>query len=144
LVAGLVTALLVYALLSNAAVVGALDEVFPDEGARPLSITTSDEPRASELAELRGLLALRPPATAERPSALNTASAAQKPKGGKKSTPTSSDDGVLPPLPPPPAPPPILPEVRIPAVEVPPLPEIEVPRLEVPQLSSVLEPAELS
>jgi hypothetical protein len=123
LVAGLVTALLVYALLSSAAVVGAFDEVFPNEGARPLSISAANEPRASELAELRGLLALRPPATAERPSSLKTAPATQKPKDGKKSSPSEPDDGVLPPLPAPPAPPPIFPEVpQIPAVEAPSFP----------------------
>jgi len=51
LVAGLVTALLVYALLSNAAVVGAFEDVFPRDGARALSTSAADAPRASELAE---------------------------------------------------------------------------------------------
>ena len=128
LVAGLVTALLVYALLSNAEVVGAFDDVFPNEGARPLSITAANEPGPSEFAELRGLLALRPPATVERPSSLNTAPATEKPKDGNRSTPSEPDDGVLPPLPPPPAPPPILHEVpQIPAV--PPLPAVGVREL---------------
>jgi hypothetical protein len=139
-VAGLVTALLVYALLSNTAVVGALDEVFPNEGVRPLRITAADEPRASEFAELRGLLALRPPAPVERGSTPSNAPATQKPKSGKKSNLSGPDDGVLPPLPPPPAPPPVIPEIppEIPAVEVPPLPELGVPELlrlpELPEL----------
>jgi hypothetical protein len=105
LVAGLVTALLVYALLSNAAVVGAFEDVFPRDGARALSTSAADAPRASELAELRGLLALRPPATIERGPTLGNAPATQKLKSGNK----------------PPAPPPIIPEIppEIPAVEVP-------------------------
>ena len=135
--AGLVTALLVYALLSSAAVVGALDEVFPSDDGRPLRITaTFDEPTPRELAELHTLLARTPAAAGERsaPTFLTTTTT-EKPAGPG---PGETDDGVVPPLPPPPAPPPLIPEIELPTVEVPSLPELEAPRLpplpELPKL----------
>jgi hypothetical protein len=133
LVAGLVTALLVYALLSSADIVGALEEVYPGEGADSIRIdATVEEPGAREL-ELRALLAATPGATIERP-APSAPSSSGKPKAPSGSNP-GPDDGVTPPPPPPPIIPEIpLPGVEVPGVEVPPLPELEAPRLEVPEL----------
>ena len=130
LVGGLVTALLVYALLSSAAVVGAFEEAFPGEDVAAVHVTASvDEPGARELADLRFLLALTPSATVEPSTEPTSPGKANKPKDSKS---PGSDDGVLPPLPPPPPPPPLIPEIRpreIPGVEVPSLPRVEVPEL---------------
>jgi hypothetical protein len=130
LVGGLVTALLVYALLSSAAVVGAFEEAFPDEDVVTVRVTASvDEPGARELADLRSLLALTPSA-ATQPSTEPTSSG--KPNKPKDSKSPGTDDGVLPPLPPPPAPPPLIPEIQlpeIPGVEVPSRPKVDVPEL---------------
>lgn len=138
--AGLVTALLVYALLSSAAVVGALEEGLAGEHEGSIRvIATFDPPTARELAELRTLLD-GPAATSERPSAGGSSIEAQKPKSPQNPNVPGPDDGVFPPLPSPPAPPPIVPEVppEIPAVEIPPLPTLEVSDLlrlpELPEL----------
>ena len=137
LLAGLVAALLVYALLSSAAVVGALEEVFPSDEGGPVRITaTFDEPPARELSELRTLLARTPAATRERGAPKAPGNTTKEKSAGPG--PGGPDDGVLPPLPPPPAPPPLIPEVELPPVEVPPLPEVEAPKLpplpELPKL----------
>jgi hypothetical protein len=137
LVAGLVTALLVYALLSSADVVGALEPVYPDGGGHAIRIgATIEAPRAGELAELRALLAATPGAT--RPVAPGASSSSRKPKApGSNPGPL---DGVTPPPPPPPPPPtPIAPELplpKVPGVEVPPRPKLEVTELEVPGTSA--------
>lgn len=138
--AGLVTALLVYALLSSAAVVGALEESVAGEHEGSIRvIATLDHPSARELAELRTLLA-RPAPTAERPSARGPSIETQKPKSPQSPNAPGLDGGILPPLPPPPAPPPVIPEIppELPAVEIPPLPTLEVPELrrlpELPEL----------
>jgi hypothetical protein len=130
LVAGLVTALLVYALLSSADVVGALEPVYPDGGGGAIRIgATIEAPGAGELAELRALLAATPGATIERPVAPGAPSSSGKPKApGSNPGP---DDGVTPP---PPPPPPQLPLPKVPRVEVPPLPRLEVTELEFPEL----------
>ena len=129
LVAGLVTALLVYALLSSADVVGALEEVYPGGGGDSIRIgATVEEPGARELAELRALLAATPGATIKRPVAPGAPSSSGKPKASSGSNP-GPDDGVTPP----PPPPPIIPEIPLPGVEVPPLPELEAQELEVPE-----------
>ena len=134
LVAGLVTALLVYALLSSADVVGALEEVYPGVGGDSIRIgATIEEPGAGELAELRALLAATPGATIERPVAAGAPSSS-----GKQKAPGSNpgpDDGVTPP--PPPPPPPVIPELplpEVPGVEVPPLPRLEVPERPLPDV----------
>lgn len=130
LVAGLVTALLVYALFSSADVVGALEEVYPSRAGDSIRIdATIEEPGARELPELRGLLAWTPGATIERP----VGPTAPSPSGNSKAPSDSNpgpDDGVNPP--PPPAPPPVIPEIPlpgVPGVEGPPLPELEAPEL---------------
>jgi len=129
LVAGLVTALLVYALLSSSDVIGALEEVYPGTGSDSIRISaTMEEPGARELAELRALLASTPGASIERPAS-SSPSSSLKPNAPVGSTP-GPDDGVNPP----PPPPPVIPEVRLPGVEVPPLPRLEVPELEAPEL----------
>jgi hypothetical protein len=92
LVAGLVTALLVYALLSSADVVGALEEVYPDGGGDTRFGATIEEPGAGELADLRALLAATPGATIERPVAPRASSSSGKLKA-PGSTP-GPDDGV--------------------------------------------------
>jgi hypothetical protein len=140
LVAGLVPALLVYALLSSTAVVGALEEVHPGVGHDPVWISaTMKEPGARELAELRWLVALTPGATIERPLAPNGPGSSGRPKApaGPNAGP---DDGVSP-LPPP-APRAVIPETppprELPGVEVPPLPRVEAPELRgLPKLSEL-------
>lgn len=138
--AGLVTALLVYALLASAAVVGALEEGLAGEHEGSIRVIAAfDPPSARELPELRTLLA-RPAATRERRIARGSSIESQKPKSPQSPNTPGPDGGVLPPLPPPPAPPPIIPDVppEIPAVETPPLPALEVPELprlpELPEL----------
>lgn len=139
LLAGLVAALLVYALLSSAAVVGALEGTLPGDDGGPVRITaTFDEPSHRELAELRTLLA-RTPAAARELGAPTTPTTTEKPAAPG---PGDTDDGVLPRLPPPPAPPPLIPEIQLPPVEVPPLPELEAPRL--PPLPDLPKLPELS
>lgn len=139
LVGGLVTALLVYALLSSAAVVGALEEAFPDEDAATVRVTASvDEPGARELADLRSLLALTPSATTQSPTEPTSSRKPNKPKDSKPGT----DDGVLPPLPAPPAPPPLIPEIQrpeIPGVEAPQSPRVQVPELPLESDLQLLE-----
>jgi hypothetical protein len=123
--AGLVTALLVYALLSSAAVVGALEEALAGEQEGSIHvIATFEPPSAREVAELRSLLA-RPAPTAERPIARESSIETQKPKSPQTPNAPGPDDGVLPPLPPPPAPPPISEIPEVPALEIPPLPALE-------------------
>jgi hypothetical protein len=138
LLGGLVSALLVYALLSSAAVVGALDEVFPRGQADPVRITaTFEEPGAGQLPELRTLLARTPDRTRERRAATSSATIE------RSTSPTSPapDDGVVPPLPLLPASPPLIPEIEIPPVEVPQLLKLEVPEVpEVPELPKLEVP----
>lgn len=138
LLAGLVAALLVYALLSSAAVVGALEGTLPGDDGGPVRITaTFDEPAARELSELHMLVARTPAAARERGATSRTTTTTEKPAGPG---PGEMDDSVLPPLPPPPAPPPLIPEIGFPPVEVPPLPELEAPRLPPPpELSKLPE-----
>jgi hypothetical protein len=135
LVAGLATALLVYALLSSADVVGVLEEVYPGDGGDPILISaTTEEPGAGEFAGLHGLLAATPGATIEPQVGPKASTSSGKPQAAVSSNP-EPDDGVTPP--PPPAPPPVIPEVpvrELPGVEVPPLPRLEVPELAVPEL----------
>lgn len=132
LLAGLVAALLVYALLSSATVVGALEEISPSDDGGLVRITaTFDAPSPRELSELRTLLARTPAATRERSASASPTTTKGKPAGPG---PGDTDDGVLPP--PPPAPPPLIPELELPPVEVPPLPELEAPKLPpLPDLS---------
>jgi hypothetical protein len=142
LVAGLVAALLVYALLSSAAVVGALEEVLPSDDRGPVRITaTFDEPAPRELSQLHTLLARTPAAARERGAPTSfTTTTTEKPAGPG---PGDTDDGILPPLPPPPAPPPLLPEIELPPVKVPPRPELEAPKLPpLPDLSKSLSSPE--
>ena len=135
LVAGLATALLVYALLSSADVVGVLEEVYPGDGGDSILISaTMEEPGAGEFAGLRGLLAATPGATIERQVAPKGPTSSGNPKAPVGSN-AGPDDGVTPP--PPPAPPPVIPEVpvrELPGVEVPPLPRVDVQEPEVPEL----------
>jgi hypothetical protein len=149
LLAGLVAALLVYALLSGAGVVGALEEVFPNGEGGPTRITaTFDEFASRELSELRTLLARTAVTTRERGASTSPATKTNEKPAGPG--PSETDDGVLPPLPPPPKPPPLIPEVELPPVEVPrllklelpPLPPLEVP--ELPPLRELSQPPDLS
>jgi hypothetical protein len=83
LLAGLVAALLVYALLSSAAVVGALEEVVSGENGAPVGITaTFDEPSHRELSELRTLLTRTPAAARELGAPISpTTTTTEKPAG---------------------------------------------------------------
>ena len=137
LAAGLVTALLVYALLR--APPSWRPRGGPRRRARGLDSRHRDlrrPPPASLPSSVRSWLGR--PRRESDPARVGLPSRLQKPKGAQSPN-VPPDDGVLPPLPPPPAPPPIIPEIppEIPAVEIPPLPALEVP--EVPRLPELPE-----